>query len=231
MSDLDILPVKSLPEYDQERFEKLNPILLKPPFLGVLNGSVRSGKSVLLMNLIYNKNFYRGLFDKIIFYSPTVMNDKTLKHLAEDDDVIKVYDNLHNVDAVFEQIVNDKMEDEETSEEQWLHIFDDMLGFINQKGFIASFTTKYRHSRNSMIFSTQLFRAIPNVIRTNATFYIIWKTNNKKEMAKLIEEFSGVIPKFKELYDEATQEAYNFLYLDLRHLKAYHNFTELLWHA
>ena len=40
--DLEILPVKSLPEYDIEKLKKLHKNLPKPPFLGILQGSVRS---------------------------------------------------------------------------------------------------------------------------------------------------------------------------------------------
>ena len=61
---LEILQIKPLhEEYDNKKIENLNKNLIKPPFLGILNGSVRSGKSVVLVNMIYNKIFlcgYRG---------------------------------------------------------------------------------------------------------------------------------------------------------------------------
>ena len=228
--DLEILQVKSLPEYDTKRFEKLHKHLLKPPFLGIFNAPVRSGKSTMIMNLIYNKNFYNGLFDKIIYFSPTVRNDKTLQHLSTDEDehITIIDENLDEVDEVLKAIVADKMdsekdEEEDTRNEQWLVIMDDMLGFIKPKGFVSTFCSKYRHSRVSLIFTTQLFRAIPNIIRANATWYIIWQTNNKKEYAKLEEEFGGIFPNFEKLYDEATNKPYHFLYLDLRNIKALNN--------
>lgn len=228
--ELEILPVKSNAEYDEKKFKNLHKNLLKPPYVLVMCGSVRTGKSTLLMNLLFHDSFYKNKFDKIFFYSPTVMNDLTLRHLAENDDIIKITgDDLDKIDDIFKEIVNEKMEDEETAKEQYLHIFDDCLGIIKPKSFITTFATKYRHSRNSMIFTTQLFRLLPPVLRTNATGYVIWGTNNHKELMKMNDEFSGSYKGFLEMYEEATSKPYNFLYLDMRNGKAYHNFQKLLY--
>ena len=55
MSDLEILQIKSMhDDADDKKLNKLSSELCKPPFLGVINGSVRSGKSVVLMNFVYN---------------------------------------------------------------------------------------------------------------------------------------------------------------------------------
>ena len=80
----------------------------------------------------------------------------------------------------------------------------------------------------SLIFTCQNFRTLPPIIRTNASAYIIFKTPNKKEYHKYCEEFDSIFENFEDLYKKATQEPYNFLYLDLRNVKAYHNFKEEL---
>ena len=104
-----ILRVKSKLEYG-EQFKHIKAPLLKPPFLLVFNGSVRTGKSTILMNMIYNDNFYKDLFDKVIFISPTVHNDLTLKHCAEDEDIMKVDEDLENLDEI-EYVENDEEEE------------------------------------------------------------------------------------------------------------------------
>jgi len=63
----------------------------------------------------------------------------------------------------------------------------------------------------------------------NSSQYILFRTNNKKELAKLEEEFSGNFPSFMELYNRGTQEKYSFLYLDNEKIEAHRNFTELLY--
>jgi hypothetical protein len=70
---------------------------------------------------------------------------------------------------------------------------------------------------------------MPVVCRYNASGYIIFKTHNKKEFVKLEEELEGNFPNFDELYKEATEEKYNFLFLDMEKIKAYKNFDTLLY--
>jgi hypothetical protein len=224
---LDILKIKSEVEHNK-RFDAIHAHLLKPPFLGVINGSVRTGKSTLIMNLIYNKNFYKGKFDKIIFISPTSLNDLTLKHLAEDDDIMKITDNLEQLDDILKLLLEEKESDDETKKEHYLIIFDDCLGFIKPKSYASFLCSRYRHYKLSLVFTSQNYRSIPPIIRTNATFYLIFKTPNKKEYNKYVEEFSGVYQHFEKMYKIACEEPYNFLYLDLRNVKAYHNFNKLL---
>ena len=222
-----ILKVKSEQEYDK-KFNHVDEPLLKPPFLGILNGSVRTGKSTILMNLIYNDSFYHDLFDKVIFISPTVMNDLTLAHLREDDEVIKVDDNLDDLDGILKVIVEEKKKDDDEIKKFYLIILDDCLGLIKPKSYASYLCTRYRQYKLSLIISSQNFRSIPNIMRTNATFYLLFKTTNRKEYNKYEEEFGGIFENFKEMYEKATAEPYNFLYLDLRHIVAYHNFEKRL---
>jgi hypothetical protein len=224
---LDILKVKSLTEYDK-RFKMLHKHLLKPPFVGVINGTVRTGKSTILMNLIYNKNFYRQLFDKIIFISPTVQNDVTLTHLYEDEEVIKINEGLDQIDNIFKKLIETKQEDEDEKQAFYLIILDDCLGFIKPHSYVSHLCSRYRHFKISMIFTSQNFRSIPNIIRANASFYLLFNTTNKKEYNKYLEEFSGVFKDFDQLYAEATFKPYNFLCLDLRNIHAFHNFDKKL---
>ena len=225
--ELEILKVKSELEYNK-KFEDIHIHLLKPPFIFVLSGSVRTGKSTLIMNLIYNKNFYQNKFDKIIFISPTSLNDLTLQHLSTDDEILKVAENLDKLDDILKAIVDDKDSDEESRADHYLIILDDCLGFIKPKSYASFLCSRYRHFKISLIFTCQNFRILPPIIRTNATAYIIFKTPNKKEYKKYVEEFEGIFEDFEKLYKEATEKPYNFLYLDLRNVKAYHNFQKLL---
>ena len=89
---LEILPVKTM---ENRNAKEIPPPLLQPPFLWIIVGSVRSGKSVMLMNLLMNKNFgYNDYFDNIIFLSPTLPSDKTGQILYKDEDIIKITDGL-----------------------------------------------------------------------------------------------------------------------------------------
>jgi hypothetical protein len=231
MLSLKILPVKKLPDtLDTKKKKELDERLPKPPFLMVVQAPVRSGKTNFIINLLYNDNFYRGHFEDVLYISPTIANDDTGKAVMDDEEVIKITENLEDIDLILESIVELQKQKDKKDRKQTLVVLDDMLGLIKSQGqsYFATLCSKYRHFRLSLIICSQNFRSIPVTARCNSTVYIIFKTNNKKELAKMEEEFDGNFP-FAELYEYATKERYNFLYLDNEKIKAYKNFDELIY--
>lgn len=92
-------------------------------------------------------------------------------------------------------------------------IFDDLIGmgaFNNKaKSVISNLTIKHRHLRVNLIFTTQSFKKIPPVIRTNIDIYVIFKSSSYNEILnKIYEDISGylTLDNFIELYEYATEE-------------------------
>lgn len=224
--DLTILKVKQL-NNNNKRFDNLDDRLIKPPFLILFQGNVKSGKSNLVMNILYNTNLYHKIFDQVIFISPTIHQDLTLEKMTEDEEIIKL-DNPEDLDDILKNIVASQ-EEPENKNDHLLIIIDDCLGYIKSGSYLNFLCTRYRHFRLSLIITSQDFRSIPNKIRQNASAYIIWRTNNKKELNKILEEFGGVFEDFEKHYKEATDKPYNFLFMNLRNLSLYHNFDKLLY--
>jgi len=226
---LNILQVKDRNHEDDKRFRDIDYRLPKPPFLGIINGSVRTGKSTLLMNLLYNDSFFKDVFDQVVFISPTCLNDNTLTHLRDVDDVVKICDKLHDIDLILKSLVEIQKKTINGKNNHMLVVLDDMLGYIKPRSYLAFLCTRYRHFKISLIISSQSFRSIPNVVRTNASFYIIFSTTNNKELEKLNEEFNGLFPNFKQLLKQATEQPYHLLFLDLKKVRAFMNFDKLLY--
>jgi hypothetical protein len=220
-----ILKIRSKEEAGA-KFKHLPKPLLKPPFVLILCGSVRTGKSTIIMNFLYNEEFYKDMFDKVIFISPTVRNDLTLTHLADDDEVIKIDDDLDNLDDILKTIVETKQEDKEEQEKHYLIILDDMMGLIKRKSYATYLCTRYRHYKLSIIITCQSFRSLNDIIRTNAKGYLIFKTNNDKEYKKMEDEFKALFKNFDDLYEYATDQPYSFLFLNLRDVGAYKDFEK-----
>ena len=166
--------------------------------------------------------------------NPTPLNPSG-RFFKKDPDVHKITDNLHDIDGIIEAIVDLQKEkdfDDPELEKGWhtLLILDDCLGVINKhKGYLNTLASKYRHYRLSIIITTQRFRELSPIIRSNAGYYIIYKTHNRKELQALDDELSSNIPNFMQLYSDATHKKYNFLYINLEKDVAYQNFSSVVW--
>ena len=238
MGDLKVLPVKKLPEANTlQKKRKLDPRLPGAtedggyrPALVVIQAPVRSGKTNLITSMLFQDNLMRGVFDDILYISPTITNDDTGWAIMKDDGIIKLTENLHDIDIILESIVEIQKTKPAEEREHQLIVLDDMLGLIKTAGqsYFSTLCSKYRHFKVTLWVTTQNFRSLPVTCRYNASHYIIFKTNNRKELDKMEEELSGNFP-FLELYAEATEAKYNFLYLDLQNIKAFKNFNDLIY--
>lgn len=223
---MEVLPVKQV-KHNEDKSVK--PPFVKPSFLGVIFGGVRSGKSCLLINLLY-RVYDKEIFDGgMYFFSPNVNNDDIFEsNVAIDEDIIKFDQDLEHVDLYVKAIVEKQKQVKKDQRKHILLVFDDILGFIKQGSYIANLCSRYRQLKISLIFVTQLFRGIPNVIRSNASWMVLFKTYNEKEKDKITEEM-GHIKDFEKHYDEATDKKYGFVYVNLKDMKVYDCFTKCLY--
>lgn len=229
MTNLKVLPVKEFVDKDAKKSSIPSP-LPKPPFLLVISAPVKSGKGVLINQFIFRDWGYRKYFkSNILYISPTITSDITGRFIMKDETITKITNHLEDIDLILESLIQVRKQDNNL--EPMLLVLDDCLGIIKSVGhsYFSNLCSKYRHYNISMIVTTQNFRAIPVTCRYNMTACIIFKTNNKKELNKMDEELEGNFPDFAELYAEATDEKYNFLYLNLEQIEAYHNFEKLIY--
>ena len=118
-------------------------------------------------------------------------------------------------------------------------VFDDFIAFPNIKknSLMFKIASSYRHHNIKLLYySTQLYKAVPNIVRQSINYAIISQNANTREVEKMAEEMGarfGSMDKFKSLLTEATSKPYAFLYLDLygKPAKAFQNFTNLLYEA
>lgn len=152
-----------------------------------------------------------------------ILNDIKAKQ-DEYDDIIK-YVNIYNKFNKLKDV--SKLNDEELQALEdhdymkpdkvkpkitWI-ILDDLvgLGAFNKKAksVLSNLTIKHRHLKTNLIFTTQSYRQLPPVIRSNIDIYCIFKSNSYNEILnKIYDDISGVITMndFIELYEHATDE-------------------------
>jgi hypothetical protein len=207
-----VLKVKD--EEPNEKFDEIHPNLMSMPSLTLIIGSVRSGKSNLLVNYFCNPDFYKDKFDIVKFISTTLHTDNKGKILSKHFDCMDHYE-----DGIIEEIKKEQSKYEKDERPTYALVMDDVLTKDFKKGNqVSFFSTRFRHYIDFYVIAVQSFRAVSGMIRNNATDVIICKQQNQKELEKIAEEYADLVgghDNFMKLYDEAHKDRYSFLYLKL----------------
>lgn len=227
--ELDIRPIASAAKLqDIDKHENL----LRPPFLYIINGGVRSGKSCLITNMVYRKEFYRGVFDKIILVSPTAHADPTFAAFNEDPHCeVHAPSSPEDLNASIDHVVETIAPDGVPTGDKVLLVIDDCASFIRNSDSLCKIATKYRHYGLSMIISAQYYLRLPPVIRVNATAIVIFRIANSKEKKTIFDEqastFGDMLPK---AYDEVFKEGvkFQFIILNLRERSILEGFKRVI---
>lgn len=208
-----VLKVKD--EEPNDKFDNIHPNLPSMPSLCLIIGSVRSGKSNLLVNYFCNPEFFKDKFDIVKFVSTTLHTDNKGKILSKHFDCMDHYE-----DSIISGIKKSQGEYEDKSERPtYALVMDDVLTKdFSRNNDVSFFSTRFRHYIDFYVIAVQSFRAVSGMIRNNATDVIICKQQNTKELMKIAEEYGDLVggqESFINLYNEAHKERYSFLYLKL----------------
>ena len=210
-------------------------ILPRLSFRGLVQGPSNSGKTVLVVRLLVDPQFYRGAFDKIYVFSPTASSDPGMDPLRE---YVKTLQN-QSVDPTFHDILDVKVvqdildratkvtkhlkERKEKFRPQILLYFDDFCdnqAVMHKCGSILdTLYIRGRHANVSVLISSQRLKLVSSVIRVNLSFIIIFRLRNNNDLKDgVMHEFSALIPakKLMQIYLQATKKPFSFLYINLQ---------------
>jgi hypothetical protein len=227
-NSLEIKPIE-LKEYSCKQSEHNH--LPRIPLRTIILSPSGGGKTVLLSNLILH--IYRGCFERIYIFSPSIDIDSTWSpvkkyqsEIMKVDEKDKLYfdsynpNELENIIDTQHKVIKLMKENKRNKLFSILVVIDDFAddpSFTRQSKLLHSLYTRGRHNSISTIVSTQKFCAIHPIIRVNATSLIVYRLRNQKEVDSFLEEVSGLITKkdLFEIYKQATHEEYSFLYVNL----------------
>jgi len=236
--DLSVLPIKEEgTEWKLTRPLHPNlPDIASGQFLLII-GKTKCGKSTIINNLYLNKNFLKDQFDTVYVISNTLKNDRSSRFLLEKfpNTCYDRYD-----EKILENICKYQDSFKNRGDKPRVSVcIDDFVGIsasTSSRPYSAwSFCTRFRHYNVGLfIMASQNFRSCPPIARNNCTAVILCRTTNELEIGKMCEEFGeefGGEKNFRKMFKYATQDQYNFLYLNLAENPplAFKNFTELLW--
>jgi len=213
-----------------DRFSDIHPHLPQPPSLLLIVGSVKQGKSNLLVNLLCNPDMYKDKFDIVKIISNTLNADPKGKLMNKYFDCEDHYD-----DKMIHDLVKSQSQYDKDDMPSVCLVADDCLGDMKTNGALSNLSSRYRHSNIQLfIISTQLFRKVPTTVRANANWVLVGRLTNDSELDKLSEEYSGMFSgdaNFREQYKKATKKKYDFMTLKLTENPAeiWINFNEKIY--
>ena len=229
---IKILPIKPYDD-DVKLPREVNPLLpsMKGD-VGLFVGKIKSGKSVLLSNLLLREELLGNLFDNIYLISNTAGNDDSSRFLVDHPDV-HVYESY--TDEIIRNINEAKKQVPKKDMKYDLIVGDDLLGSLraNPPCLLYQFCTRLRHTCFNMMLLTQKFNAVPRVVRSNTTFLIIfWNIFSEKELQSINEEFGsfggekGLLYYYKKYIQK---DPYAFLYVNFSKGLVMKNFETILY--
>ena len=205
----------------------------KLPIRSILLGPSGAGKGILLQNMILD--IYRGCFERVYVFSPSINVDMTwipvkeylnkTINLSENEPPL-FYDtnDQENLEKIIDtqKKVTEHLKSKKDNKKLYsiLIIIDDWADspdFSRKSQLLHALFTRGRHSGISTIVSTQKFTALHPIIRVNATELYVFRLRNYRDLEAFVEEVSALIDKksLMEIYNLATAEAYSFLYVKL----------------
>jgi GTPase SAR1 family protein len=234
-----ILQTKSF-DNQHKRHGDIPKDLPMPPFSLLLVGNKGSGKSNLILNLVYKskpKKLYRHFFDKVYVFSPTWKLDPKMNRCKVPEE--QIYEDTDSYREIIEEIIGiqaDSIEnDGKENTEHILMIFTDLAGqknvFSQGKGIMNKLAFNLRHYKISLIIDTQSLRQINQAFRNNLSGVILFSgISNRLEIQKIYDEFLGEFDKKEQqqLVDYCFDKPYSFLYINFQKHgldRFYHNFN------
>ena len=206
-----------------------NPFPQTPGANGCFLAPSGMGKTTTLISMILGP--YRGVFDQIHVFSPSVEIDSAWAPVKEfasrlegstfhsewDEEALKQI-----MDEQRERIRKLKESKSKKPLPQILTVIDDFADrpdIMHAAGnILTTLFIRGRHFGSSCWLSSQKLTAIAPVARVNFRFLLVWRLRNQKELVSLMEELSALFPMrtLHEFYETAiSDEDHSFWYINL----------------
>lgn len=200
------------------------------PFFCLISARISSGKTVLIANLLKNKEMYYHYFDKVFMCNSNIkdgeIDDESFNGVKFNKK--RMFDDIDF--EILQNIYDDIKETEDYKEKAFLLICDDLgPNFEKMSSGMLKLFLKHRHYKLSIILVSQAVRLFSRKLRANASHLISFYCSNLEER-KALNEITNLNQKlFDDLLDYCCSENYSFMFVDLltpRKIKVYKNLNE-----
>jgi energy-coupling factor transporter ATP-binding protein EcfA2 len=189
----------------------------------IIYGMTGSGKTNLLLNLIFNnKGGCQMYYDRVYLYAKNleqpkyVMMQKRFEKIeAKVSKKVGIEFKMFFTANKLEDVLPVDAMDPDYSN---ICIFDDFITEKNlKKSCIVDYWIRSRHKHCSCIFLSQSFTTIPKDIRINTDYLILFRVNNKKELDRIYADTVRGITKedFIRIFNNViSKDPYGFITVD-----------------
>lgn len=193
---------------------------IKLPFRMLIIGGSGAGKTQTFMNILHN---FGDTFQNI--YIITKNKDEPLYNYLESklpEESLSIREGIDNAPDL----------DSLDKEEQTLIVMDDLVLERNQKQ-LEQYFIRARKLNCSLIYISQSYFAVPQMIRQNLTYLVIKRLNTLQDLFRIMREYSLGVDKakLKQIYETATKDnKQDFLLVDLEEAPEHRfrkNFNEI----
>lgn len=200
---------------DEFSIEGLSEHLPKPVFRLLLIGKSGSGKSMIIANMILNRNWYwkngEPIWNQIYIMSPTISFDPVWKSLTNEPKVLERLSMTDKFDLeTIKGILNSGTRNLK------LFILDDFISHVKKQQEMSDLFFRSRHVNMCIVVASQSYTSsIPKTIRLNASDYIVFDFGSEKERRIMQEEMSTkevAGDDFVRMMQWATEDKFSFLY-------------------
>ena len=205
----------------------VNPILPKLPTSIFFCCGSGHGKTSLITNFCFRNEFWGGIFESILYISPTVLTDNSSQPFLDEsmEDIVEIRTDAENMDSIIDQYIHwlkenfDSQDKEKPDPPVNLIIADDISGYLRRTGTVTGLITKNRHTFTSLFVSNQTLRDVPRPIRTLCKCIILSRCTNDTEVKAILEEYGGQFiggqNQMLEVWRYATKTKYNYLMINM----------------
>lgn len=254
INNLKVIPPKLRQSKESGKPVKGRMIYNETSYITFILAKKKSGKTVLLFNILHNSIDKRT---KVFIFCSSISKDQTYKGMLEYLDKknieVETFTNIRELTDIIKELFSGS-DDEDSEEEKevkidlfkeeekkdkkkkyknrvpdYVFIFDDLGTELRDRTFNKLLKT-HRHINSQIIISSHYpTDLMPEALKQIDLFLLLPKINEKKllDLYDLI-TLDIDYEKFQELYKEATEERFNFLYVDARNDQYRFNFNHLI---
>ena len=208
---------KLLEPIDKQIEKSCEPLPKKNNLIWLIVGAKGKGKSNLLLRSLMHDEFYKNYYDNIYLVSPTADKDpkfdSLVKELKEDSHFYEE-PTAENVEEIIENIkmFNDGFNVKKKKRQpRSLIIFDDTISSFprsTEKSIINKLIISHRHLKTSIFITSQSFKKLNTIIRSNADLISFFQNDNVAELKGFRDEYN-----IKDEYMDLLKMSNDFLHV------------------